>query len=168
LTTESLRLTASESLTILESTPEGLVVEASYGPGGKPPPRHLHPSQDEHFRILEGTLRFRLGSVEHDLEPGDEIDVAAKVAHQVWNPHSEPARVRWTTVPAGRTEQWFRAVDALNREAGEGKTPSALAFAALLSQYRDCFRLAIGPDPLVGPAIAALGAVGRLRGHRAT
>ncbi|HEY8000583.1 MAG TPA: hypothetical protein VID76_01525, partial [Solirubrobacterales bacterium] len=66
---ESLRLTASESLTIVEATPEALVVEASYGPGGKPPPKHLHPSQDEHFRMLEGTLRFRLGSVEHDLEP---------------------------------------------------------------------------------------------------
>ncbi|MFI5122652.1 MAG: cupin domain-containing protein [Vicinamibacteria bacterium] len=162
---ESLRLTASESLTIVEATPEALVVEASYGPGGKPPPKHLHPSQDEHFRMLEGTLRFRLGSVEHDLEPGDEIDVPAKVAHQVWNPHEEPARVRWTTAPAGRTEEWFRAVDALNRRAGEGKTPNALDFAGLLSEYRDCFRLAIGPDPLVGPAIAALGAVGRLRGH---
>jgi mannose-6-phosphate isomerase-like protein (cupin superfamily) len=165
--TDSLRLTASESLTIVEATPEALVVEASYGPGGKPPPKHLHPNQDEHFRVLEGTLRFRLGSAEHDLEPGDEIDVPAEVAHQVWNPHSEPARVRWTTAPAGRTEEWFRAVDALNRRAGEGKTPGALAFAVLLSQYRDCFRLAIGPDPLVGPAIAALGAVGRLRGHRA-
>jgi hypothetical protein len=33
---------------------------------------------------------------------------------------------------------------------------------------RDCFRLAIGPDALVAPALAALAAVGRLRGHRAT
>jgi mannose-6-phosphate isomerase-like protein (cupin superfamily) len=164
---ETLRLTASESLTIVEATPEALVVEATYGPGGKPPPKHLHPSQDEQFRVLEGTLRFRLGSVEQDLEPGDEIDVPAKVAHQVWNPHDEPAGVRWTTAPAGRTEEWFRAVDALIRGAGEGKTPNALDFAGLLSEYRDCFRLAIGPDPLVGPAIAALGAVGRLRGHRA-
>ena len=73
----------------------------------------------------------------------------------------------WRTSPAGRTERWFRAVDALNREAG-GKTPSALAYAVLLSAYRDSFRLAIGPDPLVGPVIAALGALGRLRGHRAT
>ena len=163
---ETLRLTASESVTIVESSPERLVVEATYGSGGKPPPKHLHPSQDEHFRMLEGTLRFRLGSVERDLESGDEIEVPRGVAHQVWNPHAEPARVSWTTAPAGRTERWFRAIDALNREAGEGQTPSPLAFATLLSEYRDCFRLAVGPDPLVGPAIKALGAVGRLRGHR--
>ncbi|MDX6583919.1 MAG: hypothetical protein QOI10_3103 [Solirubrobacterales bacterium] len=164
---ETLRLTPSESLTVVESTPEALVVEATYGAGGKPPPKHLHPIQDEHFRVLEGALYFRLGSVERDLAAGEEIDVPAGVPHQVWNPHDEPARVSWETRPAGRTERWFRAVDALNREAGEGKTPSPLAFATLLSEYRDTFRLTVGPDPLVGPAIKALGALGRLRGHRA-
>jgi len=44
--------------------------------------------------------------------------------------------------------------------------PSAMAFATLLSEYRDCFRLAVGPDPLVGPVIAGLGAIGRRRGKR--
>ncbi len=165
--TETLNLTESESVTIIESTPEALVVEARYGPGGKPPPKHLHPNQDELFRMLEGTLRFRLAGVDRDLEAGEELDVPKGVAHQVWNPHDEPARVTWTTAPGLRTEQWFRAIDALNAAAGEGKTPSPLGFATALSEYRDCFRLAVGPDPLVGPAIAALGAVGRLRGHRA-
>lgn len=164
---ETLKLTPSETLTIVEATPQRLVVEATYGSGGKPPPKHLHPAQDEQFRMLGGTLRFRLGSVERDLEQGEQIEVPAGVAHQVWNPHSEQVRVTWTTEPAGRTEQWFRAVDALIRKAGEGKTPSALAFAVLLNEYRDCFRLAIGPDALVGPAIAGLGAVGRMRGHGA-
>ncbi len=116
--------------------------------------------------MVSGSLRFRLGSVERDLEVGEEIEIPAGVAHQVFNPHDEPARVTWRTSPAGRTEQWFRAVDRLNREAS-GKRPSMLAFATLLSEYRDTFRLAVGPDPLVGPAIAGLGALGRLRGHRA-
>jgi len=163
---ERLQLTESESITVLESIAESLLVEATYGPGGSPPPKHLHPAQDEVFQMLEGTLRFRLGSVERDLEPGEEIEIPAGVAHQVFNPHDEPTRVTWRTSPAGRTEQWFRSVDALNRAAG-GKRPSMLAFATLLSEYRDVFRLAVGPDPLVGPAIAGLGALGRLRGHRA-
>lgn len=163
---ETLQLTDSESITVVESTPESLVVEATYGPGGSPPPKHLHPFQGEVFQILEGTLRFRLGSIERDLAVGEEIEIPAGVAHQVFNPHDEPARVSWLTSPAGRTEQWFRAVDALNREAA-GKTPSVLAYATLLSAYRDSFRLAVGPDPLVGPVIAALGALGRLRGHHA-
>jgi quercetin dioxygenase-like cupin family protein len=164
---ETLNLTPSESLTVIESAPEALEVEATYGPGGKPPPKHSHPVQDEHFRVIEGSLRFRLGAIERDLEAGDEIDVPRGIAHQVWNPHPETARVSWVTAPAGRTERWFRALDALNREAGEGKSPSPLAFAVLLGEYRDCFRLAVGPDPLIGPAVAGLAALGRLRGHRA-
>jgi mannose-6-phosphate isomerase-like protein (cupin superfamily) len=158
---EALQLTKSESLAVVDSTPERLLVEATYGPGGKPPPKHLHPAQDERFEVIEGTLRFRLGSVESDLAAGAEIDIPRGVAHQVWNPHDHEAKVAWETVPGLRTEQWFRAVDRVVREAGE-KDPSPLAFATLLSEYRDVFRLAIGPDPLVGPVIKALGAVGRL------
>jgi quercetin dioxygenase-like cupin family protein len=163
---ETLRLTPSESVTVVASTPEALVVEASYGPGGKPPPKHFHPHQDERFEVLEGKLSFRLGSIERELAAGEEIEIPQAIAHQVWNPNDETARVTWETRPALRTEQWFRGVDAVVREAGD-KTPSPLAFAALLSEYRDCFRLAVGPDPLVGPVIKLLGAVGRLRGQRA-
>jgi hypothetical protein len=31
----------------------------------------------------------------------------------MWNPGSEPARVRWMTTPGGRTEEWFRTLDRL-------------------------------------------------------
>jgi mannose-6-phosphate isomerase-like protein (cupin superfamily) len=164
---EALRLTPSESVTVVSSTSEALVVEATYGPGGKPPPKHYHPAQDEHFEVLEGRMMFRLGSVEREVGAGEEIDIPQGVAHQVWNRSDEPARVTWETRPALRTEDWFRGVDAAVREAGD-KTPSPLAFATLLSEYRDCFRLAVGPDLLVGPVIKGLGAVGRLRGHRAS
>ena len=163
---EELRLTASESVTVVESAADALVVEATYGPGGKPPPKHYHPAQDEHFRVIEGTMTFRIGSVERDVTAGEEIEVPEGVAHQVWNPHDRPATVRWETRPALRTEQWFRGVDRIVRAAGD-KTPSALAFATLLSEYRDCFRIAVGPDLLVCPVIKVLGTVGRLRGHSA-
>lgn len=164
---DTLQLTPSETVTVVSATDEALVVEAAYGPGGSPPPKHFHPDQDERFEILAGTLNFRLGSTERELEAGEQIDVPRGIAHQVWNPHDASARVRWTTSPAGRTERWFRAIDRLHHEAG-GERPSALAFATLLSEYRDTFRLAVGPDPLVGPAIAGLGAIGRLRGHKPT
>ena len=64
------------------------MVEATYGPGGKPPPKHFHPAQDELFRVLEGTLRFRLGSIERELEAGEEIEIPARGRA----PGLEPAR----------------------------------------------------------------------------
>jgi hypothetical protein len=89
---ETLRLTPSESVTIVSSAPEALVVEATYGPGGKPPPRHYHPAQDEHFEVVEGRMMFRLGSVERELAAGESIDIPEGVSHQVWNPNDAPRR----------------------------------------------------------------------------
>lgn len=161
---ETLKLTASETVTIVESTPERLTVEGRWGPGGKPPPKHHHPAQAERFTVLEGELRFKVGDEDRVLSTGETIEVAVGTDHQVWNPHSEEARATWITEPAGRTEEWFRAVDGANREAGEGKSPSLLAFAPLLDEFDDTFRLS-GPGPLVNAAVAGLSAVGRLRGH---
>ena len=164
---EKLNLTSSESVTILESTPDVVEVEAEYGAGGAPPPKHLHPSQDEHFRVLEGSLRVRVDGVERELETGDEIEILRGSAHQMWNPSSVPARVRWQTRPGLRTERWFRELDALQAsgKVGRNGTPRPLAIAVLLNEYRDVFRVA-GPEPLTRPALSALAAVGRARGNR--
>jgi hypothetical protein len=45
--------------------------------------------------------------------------------------------------------------------------PGPLAFGVLLSEYDDVFRLAVGPAPLLKPAIGLLGVLGRARGYSA-
>ena len=161
---EILKLTVSESLEIVGSGPDGLEVVATYGPGGKAPPKHSHPAQDESFRVLEGALRARVGDAERELTAGDELEIPRRTPHQMWNPNAEPARVAWTTRPAGRTEEWFRAVDALVRSGGAGGAGGALSFAALLDEFADTFTLEVGPGPVVGGAVRALSLVDRLRG----
>jgi quercetin dioxygenase-like cupin family protein len=163
-----LKLTPSESLEVISSTPEALEVEATYGPAGSAPPKHFHPSQDEHFEVLSGAIRTRVDGVERDLAQGERIDIPRGSVHQMWNPSGEPARVRWRTAPAGRTEQWFRAIDALHREGKVGRNgmPGPLAFGVMLGEYRDVFRLA-GPDWLLRPALAGLAAIGKARGYSA-
>lgn len=164
-----LTLTPTESVEVRAVSREALEVEAVYGASGSPPPRHFHPGQDEHFEVLAGTIRVRVDGEERELADGDQIDIARGRVHQMWNPGSEPARVRWRTSPALRTEQWFRAIAALHREGRVGRNgmPGPLAFGVMLSEYRDVFRLA-GPDLLLRPAFAALGAIGRARGYSAT
>jgi quercetin dioxygenase-like cupin family protein len=159
----ALHLTPHETVEIVRSEVEVLEVEASYGPGGSPPPPHLHPAQDERFEVLEGELNARVdgGSV-RVLRPGERLEVPRGVKHQMWNASSASARVRWETRPAGRTEEWFRSVDQVVRAAG-GKMPGPLAFVSLVAEYDDVFRLAVGPSAVVQPAVRALGAVGRLR-----
>jgi quercetin dioxygenase-like cupin family protein len=156
------RLTPSESVAVKRSDAEVLEVEATYGPEGSPPPKHFHPAQDERFTVLEGRLTAKVDGVERELGQGDVLEIPRGSVHQMWNAASEPARVTWETRPAGRTEDWFREVDALQREAGDGR-PSPLSFGVLLDEYSDTFKLAVGPKPVMGPLTKLLGALGRLR-----
>jgi mannose-6-phosphate isomerase-like protein (cupin superfamily) len=161
-----LKLTPTESVTIRNSTEEVLEVEASYGHATKPPPKHLHPDQDERFEVLSGELRVRHGENEVALGPGETIEIPRGTAHQMWSTAGE-TRVRWETRPRGRTHEWFAAIDALHAEGrvGSNGMPGPLAFATLLTEYDDVFRLAVGPDRLVRGALAPLAALGRARGY---
>jgi mannose-6-phosphate isomerase-like protein (cupin superfamily) len=164
---EQLKLTPSESLTVLSSTPEALEVEATYGPHGSPPPKHYHPDQDEHFEVRSGRIDVRVGDSERKLGPGETLEIPRGTPHQMWNSGAEEARVLWRTSPAGRTREWFEALDRVHRTGRVGKNgmPGPLAFAALLTEYRDVIRLAAGPEPVVRGVLAALAPLGRRRGY---
>ena len=159
-------LTPHESVIVREHGPELLEVEGEWGPGGRPPPKHFHPGQDERFEVLDGTLWARVDGAEHRLSPGDVLDVPRGAVHQMWNAADVPARAVWRTSPAGRTYEWFGALDGLLRSERVGRNgmPSPLAFGAYLEEYGDVIRLA-GPQPLVRGAVRALGAIGRRRGY---
>jgi mannose-6-phosphate isomerase-like protein (cupin superfamily) len=160
---DTLRLTPSESVTIRSSSAEMLEVEGRWGPGGKPPPAHYHPDQDEHFEVLEGRLTAKIDGEERELAAGDTLDVPRGTAHQMWNRSGEPARALWQTKPGGRTEEWFRSIDGLIQGEGGDRMPGPLAFAPYLSEYEDVIRLSAGPEFVTRPLIKALG---RLRGGR--
>jgi quercetin dioxygenase-like cupin family protein len=165
---QTLRLTEHETVTVRDRSPEALEVEAVYSPGGRPPPAHFHPAQDEHFEVLEGTLHCKVDGVERKLHPGDTLDIPRGALHQMWNLGNRPARLRWKTRPPGRTFDWFSALDRVHREGHVDRrgNPKPLAILGLLSEYRDVIRLA-GPDVLLRPALRVAARLGRLRGYRA-
>lgn len=166
--TTTYKLTPHEHVTVLRSQPDLLEVEGRWGSEGKPPPPHYHPDQDERFEVLEGSLRARVGGEERELGAGETLEIPRGASHQMWNAGGEPARAIWQTRPALRTEEWFRSIDALYTEGRvepDGR-PSPLAFGALLSEFRDVFRLGAGPEPVTRPLISLLGLLGRIRGYR--
>ena len=143
-------------------------MQVTYSRGGDPPPAHFHPEQDERFEVLAGELRAKVDGRERTLRPGDTLEIPRGTPHQMWNAGAQDARVSWTTTPAGRTLEWFRGLDSLQRSGRVGRNgmPGPLAFAVYLTEYRDVFRLA-GPDPLLRGAFAALAPLGRLKGYDA-
>jgi quercetin dioxygenase-like cupin family protein len=164
---ERLKITPTESIEIVLSGDDGLLIEATYQPGA-PPPRHFHPEQDEFFEVLDGALRVRVGEAERTHAAGDRFEIPRGVSHTFCCAGAAPARVRWRTVPAGRTEEWFRAINRVQVEGRVGRNgmPGPLAFGVLLTEYRDTFRVA-GPDWLLRPVLGALAVIGRRRGYRA-
>jgi mannose-6-phosphate isomerase-like protein (cupin superfamily) len=163
----TLKLTPGESVAIRRSDAEMLEVEGTWSPSGKPPPKHFHPSQDERFEVLEGSLHARVDGIEHELGTGETLDVPRRAVHQIWNPGAQPARATWQTRPGGRTEQWFRAIDRLHREGrvGSNGMPGPLAYSVLLTEYDDVFRLAVPAEPVVRAGLSGLAVVGRARGY---
>jgi len=104
-----------------ETDGELLAMEASYAGDGSMPPEHLHPSQDEHFEVLEGSMRAIVGGEEKVYAAGETIDVPAGTPHQM-GAH-EPTRMRWEVRPALRTAEFFERLYGTGpdsaREMGE-------------------------------------------------
>jgi quercetin dioxygenase-like cupin family protein len=118
------------------------VQEARYAPHSSRPPYHCHPKQDERFVIVEGALRFHVAGEDRIVRAGEHIEIARRVFHFANNPHDAPALVIWETRPALRSAEFFYAMN----QAGRGRArPPLVEAAAILSEYRNEFRLAKPP-----------------------
>ena len=132
---ETLRLTGSETVTIRESSPGLLEVEGDWQGGGKPPPAHYHPDQDEHFEVLEGKIHAVIDGEERWYETGETFDIPAGVSHQM--AAEGPTRMHWEVRPALRTAEFFeRFYHALDNGFPDGTTAEEF-----LAEYSDVFRL---------------------------
>jgi mannose-6-phosphate isomerase-like protein (cupin superfamily) len=113
-----------------------LDMEAHYRGDAPLAQSHFHPSQDEHFEVLEGRIHAVIGGEERFYDTGAEFDVPAGVAHQM--AAVGPTVVRWQVRPALRTAEFFeRFYDALDNGFPEGTTAEEF-----LAEYSDVFRLA--------------------------
>ncbi len=85
-----------------------LVMEAGYPGTGDLPPKHLHPSQEERFTVLSGTVRAIVDGEETVHAEGSSFAVPPGTPHTMTA--DEPARTRWEVRPALRTADFFEAL----------------------------------------------------------
>ena len=78
-------------------------------------PLHVHHFQDEVFYVLEGQYFFRVGEDEFELSGGDSIFLPKKIPH-AWTQLSEKGKMIVTFQPAGKMEDFFITVAALEYE----------------------------------------------------
>jgi len=82
---------------------------------GKGTPLHIHNSQDEVFYVIEGSYYFQVGDEKFKLAKGDSIFLPRRVPH-AWTQISEMGKMTVTLQPAGKLEEFFVSVAALDHE----------------------------------------------------
>lgn len=85
---------------------------------GKGTPLHIHHAQDEVFYVIEGSYKFQVGIDKYDLTTGDSIFLPRKVAH-AWTQVSEKGKMSVILQPAGKLENFFVTMAALDHEPSQ-------------------------------------------------
>jgi quercetin dioxygenase-like cupin family protein len=86
-------------------------------PGSNVPPPHSHAANEEFLYVLEGTLRYTVGSETRDLGPGDAMATPRGVVHGFSNPHAVAARALVINTP-DIGSQYFREVGSVINAGG--------------------------------------------------
>jgi mannose-6-phosphate isomerase-like protein (cupin superfamily) len=151
--------------TATDTDGERLVFELELPPGGRVPGGHVHPSQEERFDVLNGTMRFRKGMRRVTAESGDSVVVPAGTSHRFANVGGDTARIRVEVRPALEMERLFETVAALARERRTfaNGMPKPLELALFMRRFDDEVRAPFAPD-LVRIVTSPLAWIGRRRG----
>ena len=137
-------------------------------PGGHPAAVHVHPRQEERFRVVAGTVMVQVDGKEKVLGPGDTAAVPAGRPHTWANVGDHEACLRVEIEPALRTEMFFETFFGL---AKDGRTnskglPNLLGMAAIMREYDAEVRLARPPAAVQRALFTPLALVGRAFGYR--
>ena len=149
---------------------ESVVVEATIQPDGAVAAAHVHPKQSELFKVLEGTVGFKVGGQTIEVKAGESVLVEPGTAHKFWNAGETPARFVTEVRPA---LQFERLIETMFSLAADGKTnkkgmPNPLRLAVIANEHFDDVQLPFPPAFLQRMALAMGAPVGRLFGYAAT
>jgi quercetin dioxygenase-like cupin family protein len=88
---------------------------------GEEPPAHTHPTEDEMFYVLEGSVTFQCGEGRFDLEKGGFIFLPHGIKHTYVIRSLEPVRLIVVTAPVreGQSGGWGGFVSDLESDQGQ-------------------------------------------------
>jgi len=105
--------------------------ELTVPPASNVPPPHSHSNNEELVYVLQGTLRYTVGSDTRDLTPGQCMHTPRGTAHAFSNPFDSVARALIIQSP-DIGAQYFKDVAAV---ANAGGPPDKAALVAVMSRY---------------------------------
>jgi quercetin dioxygenase-like cupin family protein len=145
---------------------ELLAIDLELSPDGHVPRAHVHPSQEERFEVVKGTMRFQRGVRIITARAGDTVVVPPGTVHRFENSGDGPAHARVEVRPALRMEELFETAVALAQEGRTtaGGTPHPLDLALFMLEFDAEVRAPFVPAGFVRAAMAPLAWLARRRG----
>lgn len=107
------------------------IFELTVPPASNVPPPHSHSNNEEIVYVLEGTLRYSVGSDTRDLGPGQTMHTPKGMVHGFSNPFAGTARALIVMSP-DLGAQYFRDVAAVINAGGP---PDKGALVSIMSRY---------------------------------
>lgn len=152
--------------TAVDTGGELLAIDLELSPDGHVPRAHVHPSQEERFEVVEGTMRFQNGLKTKTARAGDTVVVPPGRVHRFENAGNTRARARVEVRPALRMEELFETAVALAREGRTtaAGTPHPLDLALFMREFEAEVRAPFVPAAVVRAAMAPLVWLARRRG----
>ena len=121
---------------------ENLWVYCWFEPGAHLP-EHFHPTLEEHWEALEGTIQLKLDGRWRSLAVEDgPVRVARGVRHEVRHPGDRPARARAKVFPAGHLEEFLTEAAAAAQRGvfTAGGLPTSLRNAGWIAAFAQRYR----------------------------
>jgi quercetin dioxygenase-like cupin family protein len=125
-------------------------------------PEHFHPSLEEHWETLEGSVRVKLDGTWRDLVPDDgPLVVARNARHELKNESGREARLRTKVIPAGNLEEFLTESARAAREGlyNARNLPTSWRGATWLAAFALRFRdetVMTSPPPAVQRVVLPL------------
>jgi mannose-6-phosphate isomerase-like protein (cupin superfamily) len=151
-----------------ETNGEAVVIETYVQPHGFVAAAHVHPSQEERFEVLRGSVGFKVGRKKLLAGPGQRVTVPAGTPHRFWNAGDEVAHFVCEIRPALQFESLIETMFTL---AAEGRTnrkgmPNPMQLAVIAQAHFDTVRLPFPPALLQRIGLALGSPLGRALGYR--
>jgi quercetin dioxygenase-like cupin family protein len=105
--------------------------ELTVPPGSNVPPPHSHTNNEEIVYVLEGRLRYSVGSDIRDLGPGETMRTPKGSVHGFSNPFEGVARALITMAPDVGPKYFEDVASVINA----GGPPDKGALVAVMSRY---------------------------------
>src|SRR3954469_14140918 len=142
-----------------ETNGQAVVIETFVQPNGFAAAARVHPSQEERFEVLRGSVGFRIGRKKLVAGPGQRITVPAGTPPRFWNAGDDVAHFVCEVRPALQFEALLETMFAL---AADGRTnrkgmPNPLRLAVIANAHFDTVQLPF-PPAIVQRIGLALGA----------